>query len=408
MRIAIYTCAYNAEHTLQRTAKSIFAQTISNWTWYLLDNGSTDRTGKMIRGYAKRDKRIIPLANKKNYVWEPGNTLTEVIKGYDDSDCFCWIDADDAYKPNFLEKSLAFMVTNHLDIAACGYDFVDAKTKALIAVRKPDQNVFLEGQEFQTCFPIYHQFMRTYWAKLFSVSVWRHHDSTHIPTVSYGWDTLFTMETFRNAPRVGILAESLYKYYVSPKSISYKWNMKRIEADRILREATYDFLLAKCGFVSPRNEEFLLLIYMSALYDTTNVLLHSEIPESEKIAGVIDIFLHRYSKQLAARECLGALSFDRQSVAECTRQRKEMFSSVAQWLLSREEVPDEQFVQYCDVGELTCAVAENAEGWLFFKKLRIRFWVKHGHTDEARTEVAELAELLPSDREIAALRSQFL
>ncbi|MCI1956503.1 MAG: glycosyltransferase family 2 protein [Oscillospiraceae bacterium] len=395
--------AYNAEKTLPRTAASIFAQSYGDWVWYLVDNGSTDSTGKIIHELAKRDHRIVPLANKKNQIWEPGNGITEVVEPYDDSDCICWIDADDTYKPDFLKKSLAAMSENALDIVACGNDFMDALTNKLVGTRVLNQNLIIAGEGFSQNFIQYHQFMRTYWAKLFSVAVLRRYDSTRVPTVFYGWDTLFTQEMFHNAFRIGILSESMYQYYISQKSASYQWNVKRIDADRILYKAARDFLFDKCGFVSTVNEEFLLLVYMNAIKDTLAVLLKSGKSDTEKLMGILDIFSHADTKRLAAWKNLGTIFGD---VAGMTRQRTGLFAAAAKWLLLRKEVPDEQVERFCDVGQLVCAAAENADGWVFFKKLRAQFWIGNGRTDKARAEVDELAELLPADREIAGFQAQ--
>jgi hypothetical protein len=119
--------------------------------------------------------------------------------------------------------------------------------------------------------------------------------------------------------------------------------------------------------------------------------------------GILDIFSHADTKRLAAWKNLGTIFGD---VAGMTRQRTGLFAAAAKWLLLRKEVPDEQVERFCDVGQLVCAAAENADGWVFFKKLRAQFWIGNGRTDKARAEVDELAELLPADREIAGFQAQ--
>ena len=43
--IYVRTCAYNAEKTIRRAMDSVLNQTYRDITYYVLDNGSTDRTG---------------------------------------------------------------------------------------------------------------------------------------------------------------------------------------------------------------------------------------------------------------------------------------------------------------------------------------------------------------------------
>jgi glycosyltransferase involved in cell wall biosynthesis len=401
--IIAYTCAYNAEKTILRTINSILSQTHSDWIYYIVDNGSTDHTGEVVRQYAERNKHIIALANKHNHLWELGNHWLYVIHAHDESDFFCWIDADDELKSDFFEKMLGFVEANQLDIASCGSDSFDMQIRKHIGTRVLEKNLILEKNGFSEYFIQYHQFMRTYWAKLFSLSVMRRLDLERIPLLSYGWDTAFTQEMFRNAARVGILAEPLFNYYVSAKSMSSIWNDKRIEADRILYSLAHNFLIDKCGTVSPQNEEFLLIVYMNAIYDTLNILTNAEVSEVEKMAHALDIFSHEYTRQVAALENIGARLGN---VEVFTQRRREVFSFAAAWLLSREEVPEERIEAYCEAGTFVSAVAGNGGAWVFFKKLRARFFIDRNRVVEAQKEIDELAELLPRDQDVMALERQ--
>ena len=53
---------YNAEKFLD----SILSQTYSDFELLILDDGSTDNSLKIIKAYAKEDKRIKVLINNKN------------------------------------------------------------------------------------------------------------------------------------------------------------------------------------------------------------------------------------------------------------------------------------------------------------------------------------------------------
>ena len=403
-RVVFYTYAYNAGKTLPRTIASVIAQTYPDWVWYLVDNGSTDDTGKIIREYAGKDARIIPLTNRQNHVWEPGNGFWDILPRRDDDGFFCFLDADDAYKPEFLEKMLAFASANQLEIAVCGHDFIDAETGKIRGKRVLDSTFILERAQFSEYFPLYHQYKRTMWGKLYAIPVIKKVDWQNVVSVSYGWDTLFVTECFRNVSRIGILAESLHKYYVSAKSVSYQFDTKRIESDRILLEADHRFLADRCDQVSPVNEDFLLCVYLNALNDTINVLLNARIPLGEKIAGVIDIFTHPYTAQLMAQRILG---IGTGSVAETLAKRRALFSGVENWLISLDEVPDELVEGYCNAGELLAAAVEDAGGWLSFKKLRVRFLLGQNRRDDARSGLTELTELIPDDAEVVELQRLF-
>ncbi|MFM9330656.1 glycosyltransferase family 2 protein [Paenibacillus mesotrionivorans] len=284
----VYTCAYNAEKTIERTILSMLAQTEQNWIWYMLDNGSADTTGDIIRKYAAKDERIVLLVNSQNWVMAPGNGWWEIIHSYQDTDCLCFLDADDEYKPNFLEHMLNFMTEYQLDIAACGYDFISASTGHQYASRVPERNLILDTPEaYGLHFPDYHVFMRTMWGKLYRISVIRQIDNERTPSLHiYGGDTRGTAEYFRNAQRVGLLAESLHRYYVSTTSSSYQLDATRFICDHVLDNQMRTILVDKCGAVSRQNHVFLLAVYFDGINDTYNVLKHAPLPASEELAAL--------------------------------------------------------------------------------------------------------------------------
>jgi glycosyltransferase involved in cell wall biosynthesis len=278
--------AYNAEGTLARAIESILAQTFGDFSYHVVDNGSRDATGAIIKAYAGRDGRIIARANAAKEGWGTGNHWRAVLLTACDADSyFCMLDPDDEYKPNFLENTLKFIQENQLELAACGSDFITAATGTLLPGRALEQDMVLEGESFGTQFPNYHQFMRTYWGKLYSVSLLRNWFAEGLQSVDivYGSDTLIAQGVFRRAARVGILAGSLHKYYVNPQSFSYTFDARRLNSDRVLFDAAKDFLMTKVGFVSPNNEHFLYSVYLNAIKDTLQVLLTAKIPDGEKL-----------------------------------------------------------------------------------------------------------------------------
>ena len=302
-QVIFYTTAYNAEKTLQRTIQSILEQTDPNWIWYLLDNGSADRTYEIIRQAASKDPRIVPLHNDQNNQFHPGNSCWDIPKRLDNTDWFCWLDADDTYSPSFLEEMLAFARVNRLEMAACGTVNIQAQTGASLGERILPQDLFLSNaREFDSYFPFYYQFIRPTWAKLFSASLIRSFDFSRLFSVFHGWDTLYSMEMLRNAGRFGVLARPLHQYYISPKSVSYQWNPSRTKADQILYQMACSFLIDKCGFISPRNRNFLQTVYSHAVSDTLHVIQSAALSPSEKLREYRTIATHPITLTVY-REC---------------------------------------------------------------------------------------------------------
>lgn len=375
-----YTYAYNAEKTIKRTIQSVLAQTHEDFLYYVVDNGSTDHTGELIQTMAQQDQRVIPLRNQKNMVWEDGNGWWSIIGKAEIDDLFCFLDADDTYKPDYLDKMLTFMQENRLDIAACGNDFVDSLTGKITNIRKLSSNLIVAGQGFSYYFPLYHQFMRTMWAKAYRASVLQRFDFSHAPALQYGWDTLFAVENFQNASRVGILSESLHQYYLSKHSLSYQYDTNRLRSPEILYHAMEHFLQEKCSQISPRNQDFLLCVYLNDLSDALHTLWNTPISEAEKITHLLVLFESEPLHLLLQANHLGELYGLLPHIQE---QRRRTFSDITDQMLSLDEIPDELVERFCQLGELLCASIEEAEKWMCFRNLHIQYLHSVGRTQEA-------------------------
>jgi glycosyltransferase involved in cell wall biosynthesis len=442
-KIAVFTLAYNAERTLRRAVDSILAQTYGDWVWYLVDNGSTDSTRRIIDVLAKSDSRVIPIHYDVNHTLLDDKTiplfkdLPNIIEKHP-TGFFAMLDADDEYAPDFLEKSLAFMEKHKLDIVACGSQFVyEATGEKMNQAYAVENDMLLSGYTFSEKFPEYLQFMFTVWGKLYPLSLLRKCDFEYAKTLSYSSDTAFALEAFSHANRVGIIGGTLHKYYISPKSGSYKFDKKRVKSDRLAFNA-YMIYLKNRNALTQRNIDVVHSVYLNAIKNTVTVALGADMSLSQKLDALNDIVANDITHK----------TMDHKSPALQERFKQAFYGVVDRWLrntiaqspltrslpprsalflripvvavlennieaaeteiiriANEDEIPDEHAEAYLTFAELLCAAAENANGWIFFKKLLARFLVDQGRLDEAKPKLNELAELLPEDREVAELRA---
>ena len=109
-KISVIVPVYNVEQYLPRCIDSILAQTFTDFEVLLIDDGSTDESGKICDEYAKKDSRIRVFHKKNGGVSSARNT------GLDNahSEWVAFVDSDDTLDVDFLHYSF-------LDIP----DFVD-------------------------------------------------------------------------------------------------------------------------------------------------------------------------------------------------------------------------------------------------------------------------------------------
>ena len=104
--ITVITPSYNAEDFICETIKSVQAQTYQNWELIIVDDCSTDYTSVLAKDYAAKDPRIkVIKAPVNGGVAKARNIGLEHATG----EYIAFLDSDDLWKPDKLEKQLTFM-----------------------------------------------------------------------------------------------------------------------------------------------------------------------------------------------------------------------------------------------------------------------------------------------------------
>jgi len=103
-RISVITPAYNRAGTLPRLYESLRAQTLRDFEWVIVDDGSTDGSAELIAGWQAHAGFHIDYSRQENQGKHAAvNRTVERSRGE-----FCaMIDSDDWYPPEALERMLA-------------------------------------------------------------------------------------------------------------------------------------------------------------------------------------------------------------------------------------------------------------------------------------------------------------
>lgn len=101
-RVSIVLPVFNAENTIKNCLEGIINQTISDWILLVVDDGSTDNTGKILDIYAAKDSRIKVYHRRNQGVSKSRNyAISKVNTPY-----FVCVDSDDYVFENYLEVLL--------------------------------------------------------------------------------------------------------------------------------------------------------------------------------------------------------------------------------------------------------------------------------------------------------------
>lgn len=126
--ISIITPNFNCEKFISKTIESVLAQTYTNWELLIQDDCSTDGSYEIALEYEKRDSRIHVERNTKN----SGAAITRnnAIRR-SNGDYLAFLDSDDIWLPEKLEKQINFMVDNNCDFSFTRYEHIDEDNESL-------------------------------------------------------------------------------------------------------------------------------------------------------------------------------------------------------------------------------------------------------------------------------------
>ena len=121
--VSIVVPVYNAAPYLEETVRAVQRQTFENWELLLGDDRSADESGEIMRRLAAQDGRIRPLLQEegKKGAAAARNLGTDRAQGQ----YLAFLDADDVWKEDKLEKELAFLREKGAGFVFCAYEFGD-------------------------------------------------------------------------------------------------------------------------------------------------------------------------------------------------------------------------------------------------------------------------------------------
>ena len=226
--ISFVVPVYNVGKYLELCIKSMIQITEDNIEVILIDDGSTDGSGKICDKYAALDCRV-KVIHQKNQ----GTSIARNI-GIDNS-CgkwICFIDGDDWLERGFVAKLEPYL-RDEYDIVFFQFNEVKGKTK------KTSQSCFPQLPSIVTDFDFFQQatlnrflckyYVASPWSKVFRKSFLDENNLRYVPGIIKAQDTLFVLEAYGKASKGQMIEEILYNYNVHSDSVSRKFNPNIVE-----------------------------------------------------------------------------------------------------------------------------------------------------------------------------------
>ncbi|MGE7636517.1 glycosyltransferase family 2 protein [Peribacillus frigoritolerans] len=115
--VSIICSVKNGGELLSQTIESVIDQSITDWEFIIVDDGSVDNTPEVIKSYNRRDKRIIFLPTNGIGRGKALNLAIDTAKG----DYIANIDADDPIHPKRLEIQFKLIKDSEYSLLSSNY-----------------------------------------------------------------------------------------------------------------------------------------------------------------------------------------------------------------------------------------------------------------------------------------------
>lgn len=286
--ISIIVPVYNVQKYLPRCIDSIINQTYKNLEIIVVDDGSTDDSGKICDEYAKKDNRIRVIHKENGGLSEARNIGINQANG----DLIGFIDSDDYISKDMFEILRKSLIKYQTDISICNIqnvnedgvrlstqmDYHEEKTQVL--EKKEALQLLLEDK------------IKSYaWNKLYKIELF---DDIRYPKGKKMEDLATTYQLFDRATRVVFNQEICYYYVYRKNSILHHVNNSLMIDWNYAINERYNFLIDK---YSDLKESLIInRLLCTALFFKFFYQLKSKDTELEKILDKEYLFYKKYFK----------------------------------------------------------------------------------------------------------------
>ncbi len=218
--ISVIVPVYNTEKYLSDCIDSLLKQTYQNLELILVDDGSTDHSGRICDEYSLKDERIKVIHKKNEGVSSARNLGLQNCNGK----YIAFVDSDDFVTKNYLELLCQNLLNYKADISICNSSFTRYKCKSGIVVC---------DNQLNHC---KYTFLYYTWGKLFSKQLL---ENVYFDTdLTIGEDSYFIAQLLKRSKYIYYDSTIAYIYRQNPTSLTHTdnsayWNTALLAWDRI-------------------------------------------------------------------------------------------------------------------------------------------------------------------------------
>lgn len=236
-KISIILPTYNSDDVLENAINSVKAQTYENWELLIIENGKKGQAEQIARKI--NDERIKYIYQEEPNVSNARNVGLEKATG----EYIAFIDSDDQYEINFLEKMISNMIKNKSQLVTCGYRRVFEKNKMLISENDKILNTTNIKEYLETTKENY--LYNELWNKMYISKIIKENNIKFNKKYELGEDFLFNLDYTKYIQRASFINEPLYIYTDGEYGLKLRYRANKFEIEYGLTQYLEKFYIDK-------------------------------------------------------------------------------------------------------------------------------------------------------------------
>lgn len=259
--VTIVVPVYNVEKYLSKCIDSIIHQTYKKIEIILVDDGSTDSSGKICDDYKKADNRIKVIHKKNAGVSSARNIGIDEANG----EFICFVDSDDYLSNNYVEYMLGLNKKTNADF--CLSKRCYSTQKDLELTDKTDNVKVLNSIE-ATELLLSQEIFIGCWNKIYKLDLLRNNNIRFCESLYYGEGLKFIVNTAQVADKIGVGTERVYYYRINNMhSATKKFNLEKYKNGEKSLNMIKSELIKYDNSVEHQLNTHYCFFYFNALFD---------------------------------------------------------------------------------------------------------------------------------------------
>jgi len=215
--VSVIIPLYNAQKYISETIESVINQTYTNWELLVVDDCSTDNSRELVKKFEKQDNRIRLIKLETNF----GGPAKPRNIGIDNAigEYIAFLDADDVWLKNKLEKQLHFLKKYNLDMVHTSAYIIDEYSNI--------QRIFNNQKVFKILKYIFNEKNIIFYTNYININsvllknknLPSFNEDIHLIAME---DWKFWVDIIFQGKKIALLDEKLLKYRIHASSISQR------------------------------------------------------------------------------------------------------------------------------------------------------------------------------------------